>query len=72
MGHSECHIHFFFLLATSADRFYRIDRSQVSFLEPACESEKFLSKYILLEANLTNFSNKNTETFTDFGMVLIA
>lgn len=29
--HSECHVHFFFPLATSADRFYRIDRSQVSF-----------------------------------------
>lgn len=38
-GLFECHIHFF-SLATSADRFYRIDRSQVSFLEPIGASEK--------------------------------
>ena len=36
-------IYIFFFLATSADRFYRIDRSQVSFLESICESEKFPS-----------------------------
>lgn len=51
-----------FFLATSADRFYRIDRSQVCFLEPARESEKFPSKCALLVSNLINFSNKNAET----------
>lgn len=62
---------FSFPLATSADRFYRIDRSQVSFLKPTCESEKFPSDTLLV-ANLKSFYNINAETFTDFGMVLIA
>lgn len=65
-------MYFFSPLATSADRFYRIDRSQVSFLEPTYESEKFPSKDTLLVADLKSFYNINAETFTDFGMVLIA
>ena len=43
---------FYSPLATSADRFYRIDRSQVRFLEHICESEKFPSNY----TNITHFS----------------
>lgn len=63
---------FFFPLATSADRFYRIDRSQVSFLEPICEIEKSPNRQTLLVVHLIHFSNVNPKTFTNSRMILIA
>lgn len=52
-------------LATSADRFYRIDRSQVSSFQLSYESELSLSQCTILVVSLIDFANENIKVFPD-------
>lgn len=67
---SKCPVHFF-PLATSADRFYRIDRSQVSSFELHYESELSLSQCTVLVVSLRDFANENSKASPDCRTVWI-